>query len=648
MKIFRDLALLLGLLALSLDALAVPLRIGILAFEPKELVLTAQVGLAQRLHQALPDQQFEVLPSTYPELETLALHGGLDFILTNPGHYLDLAAQVALTAPLATVVMESPSHGPLTQFGGVIVVRADRTELQTLADLSGRRIAAVSPRSFGAFQAQAFELIRVGVDVRRDCDLSYLGMPHDRVIQAVLTDQADAGFVRSGVIERLIQSGGLDPARIRVINPVRAAGFPLRLSTPLYPEWPIVAHAGLDRELVRRVTVALLSLDSSGPADGSIRFTTPSEYHGTETVLRTLRLPPFDHLPEFTVADVWGRYAWQVTLVGILVGVIGVLTLHQTRLNARLERKHRRLQAEIHQRHSLLRVMNQGVIELDAQGRCTLINPAALRLLDRAETELLGKEILPCIHQHPAENSVQLTLQDGQSRSSEDWLVRRNGDVFPVALHLSVQHGRSGISAVVLIFQDISERKLEEQRVRHLAYHDPLTGLPNRILAADRLDQAMHLSRRMGLDRVALLYIDLDGFKPVNDCFGHATGDLLLIHVGRRLQNSIRISDTAARIGGDEFLVILHGVATLDDAHAVADKILIELRQPVLIEGQQVCISASIGLALDLGEIGSAEGLRSLADQAMYEAKSRGGDQVRVAEHPQLQGADHRSPDWSI
>ncbi len=645
MKIFRDLALLLGLLTLSLGCLAAPLRIGVLAFEPKDLVLPAYADLAQRLHQALPDLSFEVLPSSYPELESLVKHGGVDFIVTNPGHYLDLAAHFALTAPLATVVMESPNHGPLTQFGGVIVVRADRVELQSLADLSGKRIAAVSPHSFGAFQAQAFEMLRVGVDVRRDCELKYLGMPHDEVVKAVMEGQADAGFVRSGVLERLIQSGGVNPARIRVINPVRVAGFPLRLSTPLYPEWPVVASTALDRELVRRVTIALLSLD--GSAQGTIRFTTPSGYQGTENVLRSLRLPPFDHLPEFTLSDIWKRYAWQVTLIGGLAGVIGLLSLRQNRLYARLERERRRLQAEIHQRHSLLRVMNQGVIELNAQGRCTLVNPAALRLLDRAETELLGKDLLVCIHQHPSESSIRLTLDDGQSRSCEDWLVRRNGDVFPVALHLSVQHGRSGIATVVVVFQDISERKLEEQRVRHLAYHDPLTGLPNRILAADRLDQAMHLSRRIGLDRVALLYIDLDGFKPVNDTLGHAAGDLLLIHVGRRLQHSIRVSDTAARIGGDEFLVILHGVATLDDAFAVADKILIELRQPVVLEGQQVCISASIGLALDLGEIGSAEGLRSLADQAMYEAKSRGGDQVRVAEHPQLDTA-HHGPDWSI
>jgi diguanylate cyclase (GGDEF)-like protein/PAS domain S-box-containing protein len=647
MRIFRDLALLLGLLTLGLGGLAAPLRIGLLAFEPKELVFAAQADLARRLHQALPDQQFEVLATTYPELETQVRRGGVDFILTNPGHYLDLAANVALTAPLATVVMESRSHGPLIQFGGVIVVRSDRSDLQTLADLSGRRIAAVSPRSFGAFQAQAFELLRAGIDVRRDCELMYLGMPHDGVVEAVMSGQADAGFVRSGVIERMIQTGLLDPALIRVVHPVRVAGFPLRLSTPLYPEWPVVASAALDRDLVRRVTIALLGLERNDQVPGSMQFTTPSGYQSTEVVLRSLRLPPFDHLPEFTMADVWSRYAWQVTMIGGLAGIIALLSLRQTRLNARLEREHRKLRDEIHQRHSLLRVMNQGVIELDAQGRCTLINPAALRLLDRAETELLGQEVLSRIHQHPADSAIRLAFQNGQSRSCEDWLVRRNGDVFPVALHLSVHHGPGGLSTLSVIFQDISERKLEEQRVRHLAYHDALTGLPNRILAADRLDQAMHLSRRIGLDRVALLYIDLDGFKPVNDSFGHAAGDLLLIHVGRRLQSSVRISDTAARIGGDEFLVILHGVATLDDAWAVADKILVELRQPVVFDGREVRISASIGLALDLGEIASAEGLRSLADQAMYEAKARGGDQIRVAEHPHLDVVGH-GPEWMI
>lgn len=170
---------------------------------------------------------------------------------------------------------------------------------------------------------------------------------------------------------------------------------------------------------------------------------------------------------------------------------------------------------------------------------------------------------------------------------------------------------------------DIDARKLQEDQIRHQAHHDMLTGLPNRLLLGDRLEQALLASKREG-HKLGLIFFDLDKFKPVNDSHGHAVGDVLLQQVAARLRTTLRASDTLARVGGDEFVVLLPRVAGAGDAHKVAEDILRELKRPFLTEGFTVQISASLGVAVspDCGE--DADALMRSADGAMYEAKLRG------------------------
>jgi diguanylate cyclase (GGDEF)-like protein len=168
-----------------------------------------------------------------------------------------------------------------------------------------------------------------------------------------------------------------------------------------------------------------------------------------------------------------------------------------------------------------------------------------------------------------------------------------------------------------------------EQALRHMAQHDTLTGLPNRALFADRLSQALAAAQR-DRHRLALLFIDLDGFKPVNDTLGHGAGDVLLQEVARRLLHCVRGSDSVARIGGDEFVVLLRTLETPDNACQIADKICDAVRQPVLLEGRQCQVSASVGLAI-YPDHGATEGeLMRHADSAMYAAKHAGRDCSRV------------------
>ncbi len=211
----------------------------------------------------------------------------------------------------------------------------------------------------------------------------------------------------------------------------------------------------------------------------------------------------------------------------------------------------------------------------------------------------------------------------------EVWHQRKNGEIYPEQLTITAVKARDGQTTNYIGSQrDITERKLLEEEVQQLAFYDPLTQLPNRRLFNDRLSQTLERARR-AQSRMALMFIDLDKFKPINDQHGHEAGDLVLQAVAQRLKSCLRASDTAARVGGDEFLVILPDVQTRPDALAVAEKIRIALAQPFLVADQlSLNASASIGIALFPDHANTVQDLLRLGDRAMYQAKNAGGNTV--------------------
>lgn len=200
-------------------------------------------------------------------------------------------------------------------------------------------------------------------------------------------------------------------------------------------------------------------------------------------------------------------------------------------------------------------------------------------------------------------------------------------DAFPIAL--------GSIAAFVLVLLRLADvmhhQQAAEVLVRHQAFHDGLTGLANRSLFYDRLERAIVLSRRE-LRGLAVLLIDLDQFKPINDSLGHAAGDELLVAVAHRISGCLRANDTAARLGGDEFVVLAEGVSTVDDARAVAERVIGALTEPFLIAGAKRSVQASIGVAFAPAGAGSADELLNNADAAMYAAKRAAAGSYRVFE----------------
>lgn len=208
----------------------------------------------------------------------------------------------------------------------------------------------------------------------------------------------------------------------------------------------------------------------------------------------------------------------------------------------------------------------------------------------------------------------------------ELWNRKKNGELYAQLGNISAVRNEAGETThYVGLFSDITALKESQRHLEHLAYHDALTQLPNRSLLADRLQMALaQATREFTLTAVA--YLDLDGFKPVNDTLGHDAGDLLLIEIARRLQASVRASDTVARLGGDEFALIYNGLEHSGECDQVFERLLARLTEPILLHGREIQVSASIGITLFPEDRSDPDTLLRHADQAMYRAKQAGGN----------------------
>jgi diguanylate cyclase (GGDEF)-like protein len=209
--------------------------------------------------------------------------------------------------------------------------------------------------------------------------------------------------------------------------------------------------------------------------------------------------------------------------------------------------------------------------------------------------------------------------------SGEIWNRRKDGSIYPEWISIVEMRDEKNdeVKEYVAVFSDISQRKRDEEQIRRQANYDALTGLPNRSLFFDRLNQAV-ISARREKWLLGLLFVDLDRFKAVNDTFGHVMGDEILQEVGERLKECVRDSDTVARLGGDEFVVLAQDLAEVNDAALVADKIIEQMAMPFSINGRKVTLGASIGITIYPEDTNSAEEMMRNADMAMYRAKEGG------------------------
>jgi diguanylate cyclase (GGDEF)-like protein/PAS domain S-box-containing protein len=304
------------------------------------------------------------------------------------------------------------------------------------------------------------------------------------------------------------------------------------------------------------------------------------------------------------------------------------IVTEQKRIKLELENSQNQLNAII--RHAM-----DGIVTVCETGEIEAFNPAAEEIFGYRQEEVVGQPVSLLIAPDSVEQyrreleQFLASKQGGGIRGKEVVALRKNGERFAMELSASEMEIK-GQRFFVAIVRDVTERKQIEERIKHLAHHDHLTGLPNRSLFIDHLEQAIKMARRRK-HRTAVLFLDLDGFKQINDTLGHEAGDQLLRDVSTRLRRVIRDSDVAARIGGDEFTFVLSDIGPAENAAGVARKIIEVLSEDFHLKGEPCSIGGSIGIAVFPEHADHHEDLLRKADEAMYTAKKSGKNTYRFS-----------------
>ncbi len=308
---------------------------------------------------------------------------------------------------------------------------------------------------------------------------------------------------------------------------------------------------------------------------------------------------------------------------GAEVNLFWQMVTNLKKVKGELEKSHYQLQ-------SIIRNVMDGIIMINELGEIQGFNPAAEEIFGYSQQEALNsnlKILMPEPDRSRHDGYIKRYLETGQAkilgvRGREVVAARKNGDEFPMEMSVS-EMVLGGHRYFIGITRDITDRKRAEKRIAHLAHYDYLTDLPNRALFVDVLNHSIALAKR-SRRKVAVLFLDLDGFKSVNDARGHDVGDLLLIDVANRFRETIRASDSVSRVGGDEFVFVLDNIESEENAALVAKKILVALAKPFVLKDEPCRVGGSIGIAMYPEESKEPEKLIQQADEAMYLAKQSG------------------------
>ncbi|MFA9461948.1 EAL domain-containing protein [Thiohalorhabdus sp. Cl-TMA] len=312
----------------------------------------------------------------------------------------------------------------------------------------------------------------------------------------------------------------------------------------------------------------------------------------------------------------------EVSLTPVVLGERGYLLAVLRDLSDR-----KRQEEQLRQAAAVFESTHEGVLITDSEGRVQQVNRAFTEITGYSAEESVGG-IPPFLHDNRLdENGETIDWADiihAGAWQGEFWNYRKNGEYFPIWLTLNgVENERGEITNYVGVFSDISRIKRSQAELEYQARHDPLTGLPNRMQLNDYLEHAMALAERHRQE-LGVLFLDLDGFKEINDSLGHSVGDSLLAQVGARLRDTVRRADTVARLGGDEFIVLTEELKDPKQAGELAEKLTSALAEPFAVEGQDLFITTSVGICLYPRDGDSVEALLKNADAAMYWAKAEG------------------------
>ncbi len=472
--------------ARALQQTGTPVRVGVLAKRGDRQCVAKWQATTAYLNAALPDQRFTLECLNFKQLPEKVAAGRLDFILSNPSMYVQLEHDYGVTR-IAT--LKNKAHGrPFTRFGGVIFTRNDRDDINTIADLAGKRFMGVDRQSFGGLLAALHLLQKQDIDPEKDFQKFLFGTTHDKVVYAVLNRKVDAGTVRTDTLERMAEEGKIDLQQIKILNrqPAGNTEFPFLHSTRLYPEWPFAKTGKTSDQLARQVVIALLSMkpeSDAAMAAHSMGWTIPLDYSSVHACLKDLRLPPYDHTEEVSLRQLLSRYRpWIITIVTLLLVLSGGAG-HVFILNRRLRGTMKKLDHELRERKKILIDLNEFKQTLDQINDCVFMfapdtlqfsyaNQGAMLQIGYSYGELFAmtpvdikpeftekqfRKMIEPLRHNPDDNLIFTTIHQ-----------RKDGTTLPVEVFLQYVEHESGQDTFAAIVHDISSRLAEEKEKEQL------------------------------------------------------------------------------------------------------------------------------------------------------------------------------------
>ena len=344
-----------GLIPQGVQAADQLVRVGVLAHRGKDEALKAWTPTARYLSLEIPGHHFVIVPLNNDDIGPAVEYRDVEFVLTNPGSYAELEYSFGVTR-IATLKSKTPQGG-YSVLGAVIFSRADRTDIQTLGDLKGKRFMAVHENAFGGWWLAWREFKHQEINPYKDFKrLQFAGFPQDDIVYAVRDGKADAGTVRTDLLESMALAGKIKLQDFRILNAQTVEGFPYLLSTPLYPDWAFAGLRHTPETLAQRVTIALLKMspgDAAASAGGYAEWTIPLDYHSVQQLMMELRVGPYRNYGKLTYLDLLKQYGSWISAALLIILALAAAYAYVLRLNRKLSSTMKHLEEEITQRQRI-------------------------------------------------------------------------------------------------------------------------------------------------------------------------------------------------------------------------------------------------------------------------------------------------------
>ncbi|WP_295055703.1 diguanylate cyclase [Sulfuricurvum sp.] len=600
------------------------IRFGVFAYMGVEKTRAKYQPLVDYLNTKLDNRVIlDVL--TQEAMDAKIAKGELDIVTTNPTHFLVIRHQYALSGALATLISVSDEGKPTSRLGGVIIVRPE-SSVENLSDLKDKTIETPSLKHMGGFRAQAYELHKNGIYLPNESkQIIENHGSHQDVVHDVLLRKADVGFVRDGILEEMIAHGEIRSDDVRVINEQHNINHPFRVSTQLYPEWPVFSLPHTKEADAKAFVAALFSLPptlSATKQAGIYGYTLPADYLKVEELARHLRLPPFDQTPEITFSDIWVHYQ---NVIIVSVAALLLVLLYYTR-----EQRRKKLF------ESLLFNIGDGVYGVNKEGKCTWINTQALKMTGFTEKEILQKDQHTLFYHHKtthevydeSECPIYLTLSDRRTRMSEEYLIRNDGTFFPVSLTVA-----SADEGAIVVFRDITEQKrLQEtlqknesslkkaQAIAHIGSWE-LDLITNVLLWSDeiyRIFEIDHLRFRASYE--AFLHaIHPEDRESVNRAYLHSLQNRQKYTIDHRLLMEDGRIKWVREVGDTEYDSEGNGILSRGTVQDITEQVLIthELHET---KSKLETVNTALKLKNDqLKELAMIDGLTHIANRRFFD-----------------------------